>query len=278
MTTTVGDFRYQLDNINSIATILGLSDVNKIEVNIPATITVQLTVPRLYTVKSIGKSAFYNENNSIKLKKVTFDVSSQLEKVEENAFKSSLIESIVIPRTVTSIGIGAFNSSKLKKIKFEGDIPTFGEDAFSNIGHIIPVIGYVYETTYPKWIEINMIDDLYINKKMYINKILLRIVPLIPLLILLVVNGYYFIISHSLLTNMLLILPLTLLIIVLIPLGLISKNDTIFFLGGGISTSILSLSLIIGTLVKSNWSLWGRLPMSILLLASIIGSWFGLLL
>ncbi len=135
----------------------------------------------------------------------------------------------------------------------------------------MPVLANVDENAYPNWKEVDMINELYINKRMYINKVLLRILPLVLLLILLLVNGFYFIISHSLLTNMLVILPLTLLIIVLIPLGIILKSELILYLGGGISTSILSLALIIGTLVKSKWSLWGRLSMSILLLASTIG-------
>jgi hypothetical protein len=78
---------------------------------------------------------------------------------------------------------------------------------------------------------------------------------------------------------MLVILPLTLLIIVLIPLCMILNGDSLsILLGGGIPTTILSLSLIIGTLVKSNWSLLYRLPMSILLLASTVGGWVGLFL
>jgi hypothetical protein len=77
---------------------------------------------------------------------------------------------------------------------------------------------------------------------------------------------------------MLVILPLTLLIIVLITLGILLNNELLSKLGGGIPTSILSLSLIIGNLVKSNWSLLYRLPMSILLLVSTIGGWLGLFL
>jgi hypothetical protein len=274
--STIGDLIYQLDNINSTATVLGLVDLNKTEVNIPA--TVQLIVTKPYIVKSIGRNAFYNGKNNIKLKTVTFDTTSQLETIGENAFYGTLINNIVLPKTVKTIGTSAFYESKLKNIKFEGDKPNIGEDAFSNIGRFIPAFGDVYENTYDKWREVDMIDDLYINKNMYTNKILLRVLSLLPLLILLLINSYYFLISHSLLTNMLVILPLTLLIIVLIPLGMISKNEDMYVLGGGVSTSILSFSLIIGTLVKSNWSLLYRLPMSILLLASTVGGWVGLFL
>ena len=77
---------------------------------------------------------------------------------------------------------------------------------------------------------------------------------------------------------MLVILPLTLLIIVLIPLCMILNNPVMSIYLGGSFTSILSLALIIGTLVKSKWSLLYRLPMSILLLASTVGGWVGLFL
>ncbi len=320
MTTTVGDLNYQLDNINFTAKVLGLVDVNKTEINIPATITVN---PNTYTVKSIGNDAFYN---NIKLKKVTFDVDSELETIGENAFNHISIESIVIPKTVNTIGSFAFvncrklksvifevnsqletigegafnrilivsivipnkvktigidafsNNFVLRSVKFEGDIPTIGSGAFTDISSFIPALGQVDEKTYPNWEGVNKIDNLYINKKEYTNKVLLRLLPLIALLILLLVNGYYFIISHSLLTNMLVIMPLTLLIIVLIPLGIILNRVPMYLVGGGCPTSILSLALIIGTLVKSKWSLLYRLPMSILLLASTIGGWFGLFL
>jgi hypothetical protein len=42
-------------------------------------------------------------------------------------------------------------------------------------------------------------------------------------------------------------------------------------------SSILSLTLIIGTLVKSDWSLMYRLPMSIALLGSLVGAIVGII-
>ncbi len=328
MTTTVGDLKYQLDNINLTATILGLVDERNTEVIIPKEIKIiTTTTTTTYRVTAIGEYAFNNDKPGapIKFKKVTFETNSQLETIGDKAFAYTLINSVVIPKTVKTIGYKAFQYSKLKsltfednsqletigdnafqeismdrivipktvkiigesafkechslkRVIFEGDKPTIGRGAFADISHVIPALGIVDENTYPNWKGVDKIDILYINKKIYTDKIFFRILPLIPLLILLLLNGYYFIITHNLLTNMLLILPLTLLIIVLVPLGLILKNEYMYGMGGLIPTLILSVSFIIGTFIKSKWSLLYRLPMALLLLTSIITGWFGVVL
>ena len=73
--------------------------------------------------------------------------------------------------------------------------------------------------------------------------------------------------------NMLILLPLFIIIVICIILGAVWRKTDILLLGTGIPMSILSLVLIIGTLVKSDWSLKLRLPMSLLLLVTTVLSW-----
>ncbi|MBO5982817.1 MAG: leucine-rich repeat domain-containing protein, partial [Clostridia bacterium] len=69
------------------------------------------------TVKSIGSDAFYG---CINLKTVEIGVNSKLEYIGEYAFFATGIESIFIPKTVTSIDFDAFDYSNLTDIYYAG--------------------------------------------------------------------------------------------------------------------------------------------------------------
>ena len=114
---------------------------------------------------------------------------------------------------------------------------------------------------------------VYIKKSNYYKLLALVLSILVPLLLLILLNSYYFITTHGLLMNMLIFLPLFIIIVIFIIVGAVSRNSYALLLGAGIPMSILSLVLMIGTLVKSDWSLKLRLPMSLLLLVTTVLSW-----
>ena len=75
--------------------------------------------------------------------------------------------------------------------------------------------------------------------------------------------------------NILLLSPLILLTLISHSLFLFfdeMEGNSTFFILSTIFSSILCVTLIIGTLVKSDWSLMYRLPMSISLLGSLVGT------
>ena len=50
-----------------------------------------------------------------------FEDNSELERIGENTFSYSLIETIDIPKSVKTIGGWSFDSSKLKNVNFEAE-------------------------------------------------------------------------------------------------------------------------------------------------------------
>ena len=97
--TTKDGIIYQLNGDNK-ASVLGLEvGNNNKDIVIPETVTIN---DKNYNVTSIDYKAFYETS----------------------------IETIVIPKSITSIGIYAFNGSKLKTVKFLGDKPEIGEGVF----------------------------------------------------------------------------------------------------------------------------------------------------
>jgi hypothetical protein len=220
--TTVGDLIYKLNGDNT-ATVIGLSDKNKTDVIIPTKITVG---SKEYTIKSIGNGAFYNNNNNnIKLKSVKFEANSELETIGQDAFLRSLIETIEIPKSVKSIGYGAFSESKLKTITFLGDKPEIEPSAFFCIysTEYNPAIGTVDDKMYPKWKGVDVLNDLYINKNTILfyrlSFIIRHILSIITLLI-----ALYMIFKTKLHIGIKLLIPIVELFILFIMLIIMSNN------------------------------------------------------
>lgn len=71
-------------------------------------------------------------NNNTRITGLTISVNSELERINEGAFKGSGIRSLNIPDAVTEIGKETFKSSQLSNISFSADskLTTIGEEAF----------------------------------------------------------------------------------------------------------------------------------------------------
>lgn len=94
---------YQLNQEEQTANVCG-SNSNSETIFIPQTIDYQ---KKKYTVVRISSSSFKN-NKSIKW--VTFPENSELISIEDDAFRSSTLEKILIPSHVQTIGAFAFSS------------------------------------------------------------------------------------------------------------------------------------------------------------------------
>ncbi len=230
------NIRYRLNENDKTASVLGLANPLK-DIIIPESIT---------------------SNN------VSYNVIS----IEEKAFKNSLIESITIPNTIKIIGEDAFYyADNLKYIYFNCEKPTIGDSSFhmNNSPIFSPTICYVDVDKYPSWKGINKIGtSVYINKQGYYKVLIKFVLMLLLFFLLFSLNVYYFFISHKSLTNMLTIVPL--LILPIISFFIFNKTFAL------LTIVILFLTIIINTLVKSNWSLITRLPMALLLVPSGIMS------
>ncbi len=237
------NIRYRLNENDKTASVLGLADGNTLkDIIIPESIT---------------------SNN------VSYNVIS----IEANAFENSLIESITIPNTIINIGEEAFYyTSNLKNIYFNCEKPTTGPSAFNIEDRTIfnPIIGYVDVDKYPSWKGTNKINDVYINKQGYYKVLIKFVLMLLLFFLLFSLNVYYFFISHKSLTNKLTIVPLLILPIIGLVLSILFSDG--FFILVLLSLVVLFLTIIINTLVKSNWSLITRLPMALLLVTSGIMS------
>ncbi len=235
------NIRYRLNENDKTASVLGLADGNPLkDIIIPESIT---------------------SNN------VSYNVIS----IEEKAFKNSLIESITIPNTIKIIGEDAFYyADNLKYIYFNCEKPTIGDSSFhmNNSPIFSPTICYVDVDKYPSWKGINKIGtSVYINKQGYYKVLIKFVLMLLLFFLLFSLNVYYFFISHKSLTNMLTIVPL--LILSIISFFILDETNETLTLPPIV---ILFLTIIINTLVKSNWSLITRLPMALLLVPSGIMS------
>ena len=77
-----------------------------------------ITIPS--NVTFVGRNAFYNAKT---LSEVTFDSNSKLSTIEREAFaKTTALETITLPKCLTSLGSSAFEQSGLEQVLFEEGI------------------------------------------------------------------------------------------------------------------------------------------------------------
>jgi hypothetical protein len=123
-------FTQYADKINAIS---GGGNDDTLKGLIDGTLT-ELTIPS--GVKTIGRNAFYNRSN---LKKVT--LSSTVEKIEQSAFQSTGLTSVVLNENLKQIDYGAFwYCSKLLTITFPDSVTTLGDYICSNCSALTSAI------------------------------------------------------------------------------------------------------------------------------------------
>lgn len=93
-----------------------------------ATLLTAVIVP--VNVTTIGERAFFN---AATLATVSFDVSSKLTSIGEDAFRDTALTTVDIPASVTTIGATAFYSRTIATVTFQANskLTSIGDDAFS---------------------------------------------------------------------------------------------------------------------------------------------------
>ncbi len=267
--------RYKLiinpDNTILLA-VLGISEDNKkTDIIIKETVTrnnidysvlsieneafIETMIESIYIPKSITKIGDRAFSSVKSLETCKFEDDSNLEIIGNSAFNGTSIEIFTIPKKVIRIEGGAFNyMDKLKQVIFKGDKPEIEPYAFSqNIGLFTnPPFGYVDNKTYPRWKNVNTIDDLMINR-------LLVVVKIIPVLLVLlfISNMYIFINSPYHILNIIIWIILVSIII----LGVALKQFYFFIL-----LYFVPYLLSIYNMFNTKFKLGIRLPIALLLL------------
>lgn len=122
------ELNYELNERDFTAKVV-YSEKASNDVLIPYSIT---HLNYVYVITCIGKESFQRNCN---IGSVIFPENTKVEKIEDNAFEFSTIETIIIPPTVIEFSDNVFNlCNNFKNIKFPSNSPIFslGKSTFSN--------------------------------------------------------------------------------------------------------------------------------------------------
>ena len=136
----VDGIKYTLDETNMTAEAAGLVDSTITDLFIPASIKVE---EKEYQVVSVGYKAFYNNFFS----SITF--SEGLKSIDRVAFMFSWkVEKIILPNSVESVGVGAFEHSQVKTFVFGKGIKTIKSFAICSLPDLKEL--YIYAQQMPE--------------------------------------------------------------------------------------------------------------------------------
>ena len=136
----VDGIKYTLDETNMTAEAAGLVDSTITDLFIPASIKVE---EKEYQVVSVGYKAFYNNFFS----SITF--SEGLKSIDRVAFMFSWkVENIILPNSVESVGVGAFEHSQVKTFVFGKGIKNIKSFAICSLPDLEEM--YIYTQQMPE--------------------------------------------------------------------------------------------------------------------------------
>lgn len=136
---TVDNLVYLYNRTDKTAKVVGnnYEDYSSIsELTIPASVPIE---GENYAVKGIGAGAFWGKRNIESL-----IISSGIESIDGNAFRSCGMKFIELPSTITTIGVQAFmDCTNLRRITLPSSVVSIGEYAFFNCSNVKSVISRI---------------------------------------------------------------------------------------------------------------------------------------